>query len=241
MIKKLTVLPAFVFSVIIFYLLSTSNALAVTASFQEDPTPNPAQTGDLIQYVLTKDTFGDTLIAVLYVDGRAVDNLSCSSGTKICRTNGTRGGSLLVPDQVFSPYITIRVCQGAGNHNGATCDGKTTLVQATIEVSDAGGGGGEPGKNPCSLTECQTAIGNIPTNPQAFATKILQIATGVGGGIALILMVIGSIRVLTSAGDQQKLAGGRDMIIAAVSGLLFIIFSVVILRFIGINIFGGVI
>jgi len=51
-------------------------------------------------------------------------------------------------------------------------------------------------------------------------------------------MVIGSVRVLTSSGDQQRLAGGRDMIVAALAGLLFLIFSVLILRFIGIHILG---
>lgn len=103
------------------------------------------------------------------------------------------------------------------------------------------------GQNPCDTNKdgvlepdekCPTALGNIPTNPKAFAERILQIATGLGGGIAFILMVIGAIRVLTSSGDQQKLSGGRDMIVAAIAGLLFIIFSVLILQFIGVEIIG---
>lgn len=101
-----------------------------------------------------------------------------------------------------------------------------------------------PGQNPCGPGGCPTALGNIPTTIQGFAGRILGIAIGLAGGLALILMVIGSVRVLTSSGDQQKLAGGRDMIVAAVAGLLFLIFSVLILRFIGIEIlripgFGG--
>jgi len=104
--------------------------------------------------------------------------------------------------------------------------------------------GGAPGKNPCKdldgdgIPECPTAIGNIPFDMVPFARRILQIGIGLSGGIVLILMVIGSIRVVTSSGDQQKLNGGRDMIIAAVFGLLFLIFSVMILRFIGFNIVG---
>lgn len=92
------------------------------------------------------------------------------------------------------------------------------------------------GQNPCKTGVCQTAIGNIPTNPGAFAQKILSIALGLAGGLALILMVIGAIRVLMSEGDQQKLTGGRDMLIAAIAGLLFIILSVIILRFIGLTV-----
>ena len=99
------------------------------------------------------------------------------------------------------------------------------------------GGGPTPasGQNPCG-TECETALGNIPTDISGFAERILQIGIGLAGGISLILMVIGSIRVLTSSGEQQRLAGGRDMIVAAIAGLLFLIFSVLILKFIGVEI-----
>ncbi len=94
------------------------------------------------------------------------------------------------------------------------------------------------GSNPCSATGCETALGFIPTSVKGFTQKILGIATGLAGGIALILMVIGSIRVLTSSGDPKAVAGGREMIVAAVAGLLFLIFATLILRFIGINIIG---
>lgn len=97
---------------------------------------------------------------------------------------------------------------------------------------------GSSGKNPCFGGTCVTAIGKIPTNPTAFTGRILDIALGLAGGIALIIMVIGSVKVLMSAGDQQKLNNGRDMIIAAVAGLLFLIFSVLILRFLGNELLG---
>ena len=99
------------------------------------------------------------------------------------------------------------------------------------------------GENPCNrdingdgIIDCETAIGNISTDIGKFAQKILSIGVGIAGGIALIIMVIGSIRVLTSGGDPKNVAGGREMIIAAVAGLLFLIFSVLILQFIGFDI-----
>lgn len=102
-----------------------------------------------------------------------------------------------------------------------------------------------PGHNPCDkdidgdgIIDCETALGNIPTEAGEFAKKVLSIGIGIAGGIALIIMVIGSIRVLTSAGDPKNVAAGREMIIAAVAGLLFLIFSVLILRFIGVEIIG---
>jgi len=94
------------------------------------------------------------------------------------------------------------------------------------------------GANPCPGGVCQTALGEISSDPGQFVGRILTLAIGVAGGLALILMVIGSIRVLTSSGDPQRVAGGRDMIVAAVAGLLFLILSVLILRFIGVHIVG---
>ena len=126
---------------------------------------------------------------------------------------------------------TVTVVNEFTSSNCNPTIGLTLNVQGTSSPS--------PGQNPCDpdgdgiADQCPTALGDIPTDPGAFAGKILSIAIGLAGGIALILMVIGSVRVLTSSGDQQRLAGGRDMIVAAVAGLLFLIFSFLILEFIG--------
>ncbi len=106
------------------------------------------------------------------------------------------------------------------------------------ENGDGEGTGGKPGTNPCPGGNCQTAIGNFSTNPQDFVEQVLKIAIGLAGGIAFILMVIGAIRVLTSTGNPQNVNAGRDMIVAALAGLLFLIFSVLILKFIGVEIIG---
>ncbi|HCS78618.1 TPA: hypothetical protein DIV55_02640 [Patescibacteria group bacterium] len=106
---------------------------------------------------------------------------------------------------------------------------------------DNGLGAGPPGKNPCAGGTCKTALGNLSTDIGAFSTQFLSIAIGLAGGIALVLMVIGSVRVLMSSGDPKNVGAGRDMIIAAVAGLLFLIFSVLILKFIGLNILGGIV
>lgn len=117
-------------------------------------------------------------------------------------------------------------------------DGKIDAADIEIVSTCQDKLGMPAGSNPCSGGTCDTAFGSISTNAKEFTTRILRFATGIAGGIALILMVIGSIRVLASSGDQQKLNGGREMIIAAVAGLLFLIFSILILRFIGFNILG---
>jgi len=120
--------------------------------------------------------------------------------------------------------------------NPVDCTATAEFLPTDDQLS---GGGGEPGKNPCGAGpngeiggSCPTALGNFSSNGVELISKIFDISFGIAGAIALILMVIGAIRVLMSSGDQQKLNGGREQIIAAIAGLLFIVFSILILQFI---------
>ncbi|MCR4324722.1 MAG: pilin [Candidatus Curtissbacteria bacterium] len=132
------------------------------------------------------------------------------------------------------------------------CSGGFTYKRFVVKIDPAGGQVLPPtndpnkedasnlisGQNPCQNNVCDTAVGDIPTDPAGFIKRFLTISLGVAGGIALILMSIGAIRVITSSGDQQKLTAGKDMFVAAIAGLIFLILSVLILRFIGSSILG---
>jgi len=87
-----------------------------------------------------------------------------------------------------------------------------------------------------------TALGCISTTADpgqgSFFDAILKVAIGLGGGLALVLMLYGVFIVTTSAGIPDKLKEGGDIITSAVTGLIFIILSVFLLNFIGINILG---
>lgn len=151
------------------------------------------------------------------------------------------------PDNKGTYEVTITASKGSGAFIQPTQDCFPQNSKTLNVISDKKDGGLGSGKNPCDIPDpnnpgkflCPTAFGNIPTTPEGFVGQVLKIGIGLAGGLALILMVIGSIRVLTSSGDQQRLSAGRDMIVAAVVGLLFLIFSVLILRFIGINLLGN--
>jgi hypothetical protein len=58
------------------------------------------------------------------------------------------------------------------------------------------------------------------------------------GGFALLLLLYGSFLLATSAGNPDQVQKAQDVIGSAVTGLLFIVFSVVILRIIGVDILG---
>ncbi|MCJ7804785.1 pilin [Patescibacteria group bacterium] len=82
-----------------------------------------------------------------------------------------------------------------------------------------------------------TALGCIPTkSPSAFIRYLLNFAIGIGGGIAFLLMIFGGLQIILSGGNPDRIKAGKEMITAALAGLLLIIFSVFILRVIGYDI-----
>lgn len=82
----------------------------------------------------------------------------------------------------------------------------------------------------------KTAIGCVPTDPVELVNAILKFALAAGGGIALLLMIWGAVRIITSSGNAEALKNGQDQFRSAVIGLLFIIFTVTLLEIIGVNI-----
>ncbi len=87
-------------------------------------------------------------------------------------------------------------------------------------------------------TGIKTGLGCTPTDPTGLVEKILGIAIGVASGIALLLLISGAFKVLTSSGDPKSVMEGKDTITSAIAGLLLILLSVAILNIIGIKILG---
>lgn len=90
----------------------------------------------------------------------------------------------------------------------------------------------------CSVPEIATGLGDICPDPTGLVTFVLNLALGTAGGIALLLVIYGGFKVLTSSGDPKAVMEGRDTITSAIAGLLLILFSVALLRIIGFNILG---
>ena len=87
-------------------------------------------------------------------------------------------------------------------------------------------------------TSINTAIGCIPTDPGALFTKFFKFGIGIAGGIAFLLILFGGFQILTSAGNPEHMNEGKELVSSAIAGLLLIIFSVFLLKFIGITILG---
>jgi len=79
-----------------------------------------------------------------------------------------------------------------------------------------------------------TGIGCTDTSPLGIITGIIRITFGVVGGIALLQIIIAGIMYQT--GDEARIKAARESIIKTLTGLAVLVFSILILRIIGINI-----
>lgn len=79
-----------------------------------------------------------------------------------------------------------------------------------------------------------TAIGCVDPSPIGLITGLIRISLGVVGGIALLQMVY--IGIMYQLGDEGKIKEARSRLIATITGVAVLIFSILILRIIGVNV-----
>lgn len=89
----------------------------------------------------------------------------------------------------------------------------------------------------CGEGNIDTAIGCIPWQDEnALIGFFLRWAIGIGGGIAFLLILYAGFLGMTSTGNPEKIKAAQELLISAISGLVLLIFSIFILRFIGVDI-----
>lgn len=82
-----------------------------------------------------------------------------------------------------------------------------------------------------------TGMGCIPLNVQEFiGTFIFSWGLGFAGGIALLCVIYSAFRMQTSMGNPEAIKKAQENLTACITGLILIIFSVFILRLIGVSI-----
>ena len=64
----------------------------------------------------------------------------------------------------------------------------------------------------------------------------MEIGIIFAGAVVLIMILAGSFMLSTSQGDPKKVQEAKEMITSAIIGLLFVIFSITLLQFIGVSI-----
>jgi hypothetical protein len=87
-----------------------------------------------------------------------------------------------------------------------------------------------------SCTTFNTAIGNVNTDAPAFIIKLFAILLSLAGGIDLLINIRAGYKLMTSQGNPEAVKAAREELTSALIGLMFLIFSLVILEVIGVDI-----
>ncbi|KKR80776.1 MAG: hypothetical protein UU73_C0002G0094 [Candidatus Daviesbacteria bacterium GW2011_GWA1_41_61] len=152
----------------------------------------------------------------------------------------------LLPNPSDSQGYKIEVKDTSGNLRGVAY----LKVTGTRDSPPPRNTGGDPVKCKTGDPKCTsaagipctngilTAIGCVPTDPAELVKGLMKLFAGAGGAIALLLMAFGAIQMITSQGSPEGIKAGQERFTSAALGLLFIIFSVLLLEIIGVNILG---
>jgi hypothetical protein len=133
--------------------------------------------------------------------------------------------------------VALAVYNNATSKNSPTPSpgSSTSPVASTLPGPISTGSSLNPAGD-CGDGYIDTALGCLPYERTEFIMTLLRFIVGIAGSIALVIMLIATIQIMTSAGDAKKVQSGRDLFFSAVTGLLFLIFSVSLLRIFGTDI-----
>lgn len=81
-----------------------------------------------------------------------------------------------------------------------------------------------------------TAIGCVPTTRSGIVSSFLTLAISLSGGVILLRLLQASFMLSTSQGEPNKVKEAQEVFTSSFAGLLFVLFSIVILNTIGVTI-----
>lgn len=165
-------------------------------------------------------------------DCTPVERQVCAPVAFEVASKGSGGGGQIDPNQVSQ-----KTCKKKGDPSIVA--GDAICTESGVEGLGCDIDPDTPGiQTDPKKPSIKTAIGCIHTNPADLVADVLKFALGIGGGLAFLMMLLGAFQMLTSAGNPETLAAGKDRLTSAIIGLLFIIFAVLLLQIIGMDILG---
>lgn len=81
-----------------------------------------------------------------------------------------------------------------------------------------------------------TAIGCVNASPSGILSYVFSIGIGIAGGVALLCIIYCAYIIQTSQANPERLNQARELLTSCITGLIIIIFSIFILRVIGVDI-----
>lgn len=160
-------------------------------------------------------------------------NAVCDPSTNTCVTIPSMVGRSCDPSSGINQCGTYAACDAATKKCISTVENEDKTWKLCQQI---------PTEKQQTCFDCfnnngvWTAIGCIPTSPQEIIKTIVTIGMSLAGVVVLILILISAFTLSTSQGDPNKTKEAKEMLTSAIVGLLFIIFSVTILQFIGVSI-----
>jgi hypothetical protein len=114
---------------------------------------------------------------------------------------------------------------------------KKVIISCAFIVASLGGGLLLPSTNALALAACTgngdtVVCKSAPSDITAILKSVISILLTIAGIIAVIMIVIGAIRYITSDGDPGKASTARQTVIYAIVGLVVAIMSYGIVNFV---------
>jgi hypothetical protein len=173
----------------------------------------------------------------------------CNEIRDVCPTETGQNQTLSPLDDDTCGQTSQRCCSGKKCDNNSlecrtTYNGDYCLDQG--QIRELGGGSAKTTTNTSTESPLcggdkgvKTAFGCLMAgDPKAMVSQLLGWGAIVGAGIAFVMIVIAGLQIILAGGDPKKVQAARELITSAITGLLLIIFSVLLLNFIGVKILG---
>jgi hypothetical protein len=118
--------------------------------------------------------------------------------------------------------------------------GAPVMVPAMVGVASAEcsngiqtnvGAGADAASSP-SVSTCTPTSGDGSTGLSNIAKKITNLFSLIVGAIAIIMIIYGGFRYITSGGDSGKVGSAKNTLIYAIIGLIIVALAQLIVRFV---------
>jgi hypothetical protein len=109
-----------------------------------------------------------------------------------------------------------------GSVGGASCNNIGTEV-----------GEGASGAATGTQTDiCNSGTGTATTDVTTLASKVVNYFSIIVGAIAIIMIIVGGFRYITSGGQSEKVGGAKNTLIYAIIGLVIVALAQLIVHFV---------
>jgi len=162
------------------------------------------------------------LISVFSSPASAACGLSTTPCPFSCAYQGTSGQAVTSCCSDAGSCNQFKTLQAGSRGNTSGGSGSTVNSSGKLNVNPEDGCSG--GIN--------TALGCIPYETKGFSTSLLSFLIGVVGLVALVVMLIATFMIMTGGSNPEQVKKGKELFTGGVTGILFIIFSVTLLRII---------